>query len=83
MQEDSLADLKSQGMVQLLNLLVIPPRSPAEEALSIDQRLDVPAHSLTHVSVTLVNNLYPYRWKELETKIDIHDKSLQQQFETI
>ena len=79
MQEDSLADLKAKECEPAR----YPPRSPTEEAINIDQRLDVLAHSLTDVSVTLVNILYPYRWKELETKIDIHDKSLQQQFETI
>ena len=83
MREDNLASLKSQGMHPVIKqahyLSLAGLRLPTEEALSVDQRLDV----LSHVSVTLAKNLYPYRGKELETKIDILDKSLQQQFETI
>ena len=83
MREDNSASLKSQGMHPVIGQAHYPPsaglRLTTEEALSVDQRLDV----LSHVSVTLAKNLYPYRGKELETKIDILDKSLQQQFETI
>ena len=85
--EVSLADLKSQGMCPVIENARLPslagPRLPTEEALSVDQRLDILAHVLAHASVTLAKNLYPYRGKELETKVDILDKSLQQQFETI
>jgi hypothetical protein len=87
MVQDNPADLKSQGMCPVIEYGRYPslagPHLPTEEALSVDQRLEVLAHALAHVSVTLAENLYPYRGKELETKIDILDKSLQQQFETI
>ena len=87
MLEDNSADLKSQGMCPVIEHARHPSfagsRLPTEEVLGVDQRLDVLAHALTHVSVTLAKNLYPYRGKELEMKIDILDKSLQQQFETI
>ena len=87
MLEDNSADLKTQEACPVIEHARYPslagPRLPTEEALSVDQRLDVLAHVLSHVSVTLAKNLYPYRGKELETKIDILDKSLQQQFETI
>ena len=85
--EDNSADLKSQGMCPVIEHARYPslagPHLPTEEVLSVDQRLDVLAHVLAHVSVTLAKNLYPYRGKELETKIDILDESLQQQFEAI
>jgi hypothetical protein len=81
MPEDNSASLKSQGMCPVIEHACYPSlaRLPTEEALSVDQRLDV----LAHVSVTLAKNLYHYRGKELETKLDILDKSLLQQFETI
>lgn len=87
MLEDNSIDLKSQEMCPVIEHPRYPslavPRLPTEETLSVDQRLDVLAHVLSHVSVTLAKNLYPYKGKELETKIDILDKTLQQQFETI
>ena len=85
--EDNSADLKSEGICPVVERARYPSlaslRLPTEEALSVDQRLDVLAHVLSHVSVTLAKNLYPYRGKELEAKIDILDKSLQQQFEAV
>ena len=83
MREDNSANLNSQGLCPVIEHGRCPSlaglRLPTDEALSVDQRLDV----LSHVSVTLAQNLYPYRGEELETKIDILDKSLRQQFETI
>ena len=60
-------------------LLVGPRLPPMEETISVDQRLDV----LAYVSLTLAKNLYPHRGKELETKIDLLDKHLWQQFQMI
>ena len=98
--EDSSADLKSQGRCPVIEHarypLLADLRLPTEEVLSVDQRLDIVAHTLSvdqrldilahaiaHASVTLSKNLYPYRGKELETKVDLLDKSLQQEFEKI
>ena len=87
MLEVNSADLKGEGICPVIEHARHPslagPRLATEEELSVDQRLEVLADALTHVSVTLAKDLYPYRGKELETKIDILDKSLQQQFETI
>ena len=81
--EHDCADVKSQGTCSATERPHYPllggPCLVTEEAISVDQRLDV----LAQVSVTLAKNLYPYRGKTLETKIDLLDKSLQQQFETI
>ena len=87
MLEDNSVDLKSQGMSPVIERARYPslvdPRLSTEETLNVDQRLEVLVHALAHASVTLAKDLYPYRGKELETKIDILDKSLQQQFEMI
>lgn len=81
--EDDFADHKGQAtcpsVEQAHYPLLVGPCSLTEEAITVDQRLDV----LAHVSVTLAKNLYPYRGKELETRIDTLTKSLQQQFELI
>jgi hypothetical protein len=81
--QDDLAILKSQGTCPAVEQdhypLLVGPCLVTEKAISVDQRLD----ALAHVSITLVKNLYPYRGKELETKINLLDKSLQQQFEMI
>ena len=84
---DNSVDLKSKGICPVVEHARHPSlagfRLPTEEALSVDQRLEVLSHVLSHVSVTLAKNLYPYRGKELEAKIDILDKSLQQRFEAV
>ncbi|KDR77938.1 hypothetical protein GALMADRAFT_1294563 [Galerina marginata CBS 339.88] len=50
-----------------------------EEAMTIDQRLDI----LAHASVALAKVLFPFRGEELETRISSLDARLQQQFEML
>ena len=81
--ENDLEIVKSQGTCPAIEQAHFPlslgPYSLTEEVISVDQRLDV----LAYVSVTLAKNLYPYRGKELESKIDLLDQSLQHQFEML
>lgn len=83
MLEDDSANLKSQGTCPAIEQahypLLVGPRLLMEEAISVDQRLDI----ITLVSVTLAKNLYPYRGKDLETRIDTLNEILQQQFEKL
>ena len=81
--ENDLEIVKSQGTCPAVEQahfpLTLGPYSLTEEIISVDQRLDV----LAYVSLTLAKNLYPYRGKELESKIDLLDQSLQRQFEML
>jgi len=81
--EDDLRIIKSQGTCPAVEQAHYPllagSRFLTDEAISVDQRLDV----LAKVSMTLAKNLYPYRGKELETRIDSLEKNLHQQFEMI
>ena len=81
--DDGLTNLKNQGtcpaIEQAHDALLLRPHLLTEEVIGIDQRADI----LAHVSATLAKHLYPYKGTELEAKIDLLDKSLRQQFETI